>query len=195
MTSARYVEIPADAMLGELRAVGAAVASKGGSCAEGVSGREIVFDIHPPDRLAFVRVYTSLATGAAAVRDCGEDAVRLVLGALVPMSSAADSRGGTITRGEKAVFRPLDKGRRIYRTAPKGSEGERVTAFLERFKEALRDSYRAALHAPTCPVCKVAPMAERSTKDKTRKFLGCVRFPECRGTRPLPPVTPEGGSR
>jgi len=178
MTSARYVEIPADALLGELAKVTAGVRSKGGKVEERTDGREVVFEITPPERITFVRVYTSLARGADAVRDCGEDAVRLVLGAYIP------------GLGNIPVFKPLAKSRRIYRTAPKGSDEERVAAFLERFKEALRDSYRAALHAPTCPSCKLAPMAERSTKDGGRKFLGCVRFPECRGTRPLPP---EGG--
>lgn len=174
VTGSKYIEVPADAMLIELRAIADAVRGRGGKAAEKVHQRELVFEVNPPNRLAFFRVYTSLAVGHDAVRGCGEDAVRIVLACEVPI--------GGLPR-----FKPLAKSRRIYRTAPKGPEPERVKAFLGRLKEALRESYQACLDIPTCTKCNAAPMAVRSTRDGSRSFLGCVRYPECDGTRPLPP--------
>jgi len=174
METTRYIEVPAEALLAELRAIGEAVQAKGGKAEEKTVRREVIFEITPPNRLAFVRIYTSLAKGSSAVRGCGDDAARLVLGTTVEMDG-------------QEKFKPLAKSRRIYRTAPKGSHEVRVRAFLDRFKQAIREAYQAALDAPTCPVCSAAPMATRDTRDGNRQFLGCVRFPECKGTRPVPP--------
>jgi len=165
----RFVDVPADALLGELRAIAGAVRDKGGNVNEGVQGREVVFDIGPPGGSTVVRVYTSLAVGEGAVRDCGEDAVRLVLGATL----AGD--GGP-------RFKPLGESRRIYRTAPKGTADERVAVFVKRLRDAIREFYVLALHVPKCPSCK-GSMARRASKDG-RSFFGCVKYPECRGTRP-----------
>lgn len=181
--SSRYIEVPAEALLAELRSIGDAVVARGGKFEESVqydrkarlSGREIVYEITPPNRPApapCVRIFTSLARGADAVRACGEDAVRIVIGTHVPTELKSD------------VFRALDKSRRIYRTAPAGNDDERVKAFLGRLRQALRDAYVAALKVPMCPACK-APMARRKTKGGGTEFFGCIRFPECRGTRPL----------
>ena len=174
MTGSKYIEVPAEAMLGELRGVSEAVRGRGGKAVERTHKRELVFEITPPKRLAFVRVYTSLAVGEDAVRGCGEDAVRLVIACEVPI-------------GGLPKFKPLDKSQRIYRTAPRGEPEWRVQQFLGRLKVALREKYQACLDAPTCPTCGLAPMAVRSTRDGSRQFLGCVRYPECNATRPLPP--------
>ncbi len=37
---------------------------------------------------------------------------------------------------------------------------------------------------PTCPTCS-APMVRRTAKQTKAVFLGCSRFPACRGTRPI----------
>lgn len=38
--------------------------------------------------------------------------------------------------------------------------------------------------APLCPRCE-APMAPRARKRDGGRFLGCIRFPGCRGSRPI----------
>jgi hypothetical protein len=162
----RYIEVPATKILAEMRAIGGAIQDKGGKCDEGLSGQEIHFDFTPPNRQTVVRVYTSLGIGHLAVRECGKDAVRIVVGA------ARNSR-----------FRPLGTQRRIYRTAIQGTYEKRVAAFLKRLRDAIRECYRIALQFPCCPVCN-APMALRSNKKSGHKFYGCVGYPECKGTRP-----------
>jgi len=162
----RYIDVPATDLLTELRSIGKAIAVKGGKYAEDTSGAEVFFDFEPPNRPGRIRVYTSLGTGRITVRDCGQDAVRLVL--------------GTIFQGR---FRPLAQSRRIYRTAPKGDRNARIAAFLERLKVAIRDTYRDALKVPVCPVCNCA-MRLRENKKTGHKFYGCLQYPNCRGTRP-----------
>ena len=160
----RFVAVPADRLLAELREIGTLVTGKGGRFIEGKQGREVVVDVVPPGGRAMVRVYTSLAAGAAEVRDCGDDAVRIVVGVDTPER-----------------FRPLDESRKILRTAPQGAE-DRVAVFLGRLRGAIREAYGQARAVPTCPLCGRA-MGHRTTKDKTRSFFGCVGYPECRGTR------------
>jgi hypothetical protein len=162
----RYIEIPALKLLAELRAIGKAIIEKGGNANEGRAKHEIYFDFTPPDRPARVRVYTSLGIGRTKVRGCGQDAVRLVLGAPY--------------RGR---FKPIAESRRIYRTAPKGEHDERVAAFLERLKDAIRSFYKEALGVPGCPVCGTA-MRLRENKKTSQKFYGCIQFPDCKGTLP-----------
>jgi hypothetical protein len=174
----RFIEVPAADLLTELRLISEAVRAKGGKVRENVHGKEIVFDITPPDCLALVRVYTSLASGQDSVRDCGEDAVRLIIGAIpVELETRARAFGD-----EPPRFKPLGKSTRIYRTAPQGPTPERVAIFLGRLRDAIRENYRIALHTPTCPTCKAAPMAMR--EGPRGPFYGCTRFPNCRGTRP-----------
>lgn len=164
----RFINVPAERLLAELRAIGAAVTGRGGNVTEHTSGQEVVFDFTPPGQRACVRVYTSLGVGRLAVRDCGRDAVRIVVG--VP------------TEGMR--FRLLGDKKRIYRTAPRGEHEARVSAFLERLKAAIREGYKQALHIPACPICG-NPVAVRENKKDGQKFYGCIRFPHCRGTRPF----------
>lgn len=170
MEGSRYVEVPADRLMELLRGIGTKVTERGGALTEGVQGREVVVDLQPGGSQVKVRIYTSLARGADAVRGCGEDAVRLVLG-----------YEGTI-RG-KPSFVKLEGGPRIYRTAPtKLPQEERVTVFLGRFEEALREAFITAKKWTRCH-CD-APMSVRANKQTGSKFWGCTRYPECRGTRP-----------
>lgn len=159
--------------MGLLTEIGQKVAAKGGGMGETTQGRERVVDLQPGGSKTVVRVFTSLAIGGDAVRGCGEDAVRLVIGYV--------GRG----REGKEKFFPLSDGRRIYRTAPTQLDhDQRVAAFLGRFEEALRDVYREAKNWTACPDCG-APMALRSNKQRGTKFWGCTSYPECRGTRPF----------
>lgn len=168
-TRDRFVEVPADALLAKLRELGAKVQEKRGTFRETTQGREIVAEFIPPGGRTMARCYTSLARGQVAVRDCGEDAVRVVVYAMMPSGP-----------------KPLTDGQKMLRTAPrKLSQEKRVEAFLERLKSALSLAYRKALFAPSCPKCG-AVMAWRETKSKpAREFHGCIRYPECDGLRPL----------
>jgi hypothetical protein len=158
------VEVPADRLLGALRAIGEAVRGKGGSYVEGRMGREIVVDVVPPGGRAMVRVFTSLAIGAEEARGCGEDAVRIVVGVDTPER-----------------FRPLEEGQKMLRTAPKAAE-DRVAVFLERLRGEIREAYRRALAIPACHACGRA-MALRHRKGGSGSFYGCIGFPVCRATR------------
>jgi hypothetical protein len=158
-------------MLAVLADICVKVEGSGGSAKRWTQGNEVVYDLQPKNRQTLVRVYTSLAEGDNAVRGCGEDAVRLVVGT---------EFGGK--------FRPLSKSRRIYRTAPQGPEPKRVEAFLDRLTEALRDAYKQAVRDfPTCPRCG-SPMARRKAGKTGSEFFGCLRFPDCRGTREVTDV-------
>jgi hypothetical protein len=159
----RFVEVPADRLLGELREIGRRIVGAGGGAFEGVQGREIFFDYFPPGGRSVVRVYTSLARGAEQARDCGEDAVRLVVGALTVDGS----------------FRPLEQSQKILRTAPK-ADADRVATFLERLRSHVREAYRRAKAVPACPACG-RTMARRESKHGP--FWGCAAYPECKGTR------------
>jgi len=160
----KYIEIPAAALLSTLTTICEKVSKAGGQCSKGKSGREVTFDITPPNTPVFLRVFTSLGAGDSSVRGCGEDAVRLVIG----------------FNGDKK-FRPLAKSRRIYRTAPKGSHEERVQAFLDRLTQALREGYKSAATHQKCFKCG-KPMQLRTNKKKGNQFWGCIGYPECRST-------------
>lgn len=166
--SGRFVAIPADRLLGELRDIGACVTAKGGRFVEGKQGREVVVDVVPPGGRAMVRVYTSLAVGAAEARDCGEDAVRVLVGVDMPTK-----------------FHTLDASRKILRTAPANAE-DRVATFLGRLRDAIREAYDTARRAPLCPSCGRA-MAKRKTRDGSREFLGCIGYPVCKTTKGIDP--------
>lgn len=159
----RFVAIPADALLGELRAIGAAISAKGGRIAEGRQGGEIAVDLYPPHGHAMVRVLTSLPVGGGEVRASGKDALRLML-----CTATADG------------VRVIGPNVALHRTAP--ADGDRVAAFLHRLRARLREMYALALRVPKCPVCERA-MVQRTSANGS--FMGCSGYPQCRTTRPL----------
>jgi hypothetical protein len=163
----RYVEIPAVRFIEKLEKAGEAVKDKGGSFGWIVQGRERVFELRPPDSQAFVRIYTTLALNVETARDCGEDAVRIVV--LVPHPLA-------VTEGKyRAVREPV----KILRTAPQNSP-DRVGYFLERMMASVRGAYQDARNIPSCPDC-LSPMVLR--EGKFGKFYGCLRYPQCTAKR------------
>jgi hypothetical protein len=164
----RFVEIPAARLVAELEDIGGKVTARGGSFAWRKAGAEKVFDLTVPGGRAMVRVFTTLDGGEVA-RDCGEDAVRVCLGAL---------------DGER--FRPLEKGTKILRTAPQAAP-DRVAVFLERLREEIRQVYARAKDVRGCPKCG-KPMAQR--EGRFGPFLGCTGFPECRQIVNLPTPSP-----
>lgn len=174
----RYIEIPADALTGVIETIGASVSARGGSLVKGHAGRERTYDLVPHRGKGRVRIYTSLTCGADAVRGCGEDALRVVVG----------------HEDEDGRFRPHGKGRRVFRTAPKGHFDYRLAAFLGRLTAVLREAYGAAMQVPSCPKCE-SVMAKRTAKATKSKFWGCSRWPECNGTRQVSGETADGRQR
>ncbi len=63
---------------------------------------------------------------------------------------------------------------------PPGSKTDRAHVRYVRSKISNR-----AVAAEACPRCGGA-MVERTNKQSGERFLGCRRFPHCKGTRPLP---------
>lgn len=164
----RYVEIPTERLERELEAIGEACKSKGGAYVWGQKGRERVFTIMPYGDADDVRidVYTTLGTGEDTVRECGADAIRIVVG--------LELEGPTSSR-----FHPYGASRRILRTAPNDVE-DRVGTFLGRLRQALRDAYAQAKRVPVCPLCGVRMLRR---KGKHGAFWGCPGYPSCKGTR------------
>lgn len=170
----RFVSVPSDQFMEMLRDIGGKVRDKGGSMTEGVQGHETVVNILPPRKKTIVRVYTSIAHGREAVRGCGDDAVRVVVGYMVESKKT-----------EKLfIFKPITKGRSIYRTAPtKLPEEERVATFLNRLRDAIRESYAEASKWTSCQHCN-SPMTLRANKNTGNSFYGCTGYPVCLGTKP-----------
>jgi len=158
----RYVEVPAARLLPHLRSICESVGAKGGRCAEGRAGLELVFDVGVPHGRAMVRVYTSLAAGADVARPCGEDAVRIV-----------------VCVGTPEGVRALEESQKVLRTAPQGAP-DRAGYFLARLTDEIRAAYRRALAVPACPDCGRS-MARRYGKHG--EFYGCIGYPKCKTTR------------
>lgn len=159
----RFVSIPAHRIEELAALIACGVEARGGTTRWVVEGRERVFEITPPGARARVRFFSTLTTGAADVRECGADAARVVV-------IAVD--------GEKT--RPLEKAKRILRTAPrKLPEDRRIEAWIARVKTALRAGYVRARAVQACPDCG-APMAQR--KSSHGPFMGCSTYPRCRAT-------------
>lgn len=166
---AKYVKVSATRLTSLYRVIKEGVTRQGGVVDTRTAGKEIVWDIRPPNRQALVRVFTSLGIGGTAARPVGKDTIRIVVGALLP----------------DGKFRPVTGAKRVFRTAPeKPTEPERVEYFMERFKGEIRNAYAEAKEIVACPKCSY-PMTKRKTKADGREFLGCLRYPECKGTRNL----------
>jgi len=166
---AKYVTIPSSRMTELFESIRSGVTSRGGSVESKVAGKEVVWDIRPPQRQALVRIYTSLGVGNATARAVGKDAIRIVVGALL----------------SEGRFRPVQKAKRVFRTAPeKDTEEERVAFFMDRFRTEIRNAYASAKEVVACPKC-AAPMLRRTAKKDEHEFLGCSQFPKCGGTRKL----------
>ncbi len=169
MAFKRFVEVPADRLLAKLTEIGQKVEGDGGRFIRRTVGREVVMDLVPPGGRAMLTIYTSLASGAEQVRDCGEDAIRLSIGVEMPTG-----------------YRTLDETQKILRTAPQ--DGDRVQAFLDRFHQELRAAYLRTWNIPLCPKCSRVMAVRSSHTIPERTFYGCIGFPECDGTRPMPKV-------
>lgn len=104
-----------------------------------------------------IRVYSSIAIHNGDARDAGTDAGRVLL-------------------IDRKTDKPIWKSKRAHRTQN----------FLDALLERCRVAYKAVSTLPRCPVCS-GYMVERSKRGERKpSFLGCLKFPACRGTRNLP---------
>lgn len=111
-----------------------------------------------------IRVYSSVDVRTGRTRDCGDDAIRVV------MVHQATGKAKKIM-GEKAN---ASTGTRINRTKNAMVNLEkRVRQYM-----LMGTFYR-------CEKCG-GLMAVRTNKSNGEKFLGCLDYPECNGTRPAP---------
>jgi hypothetical protein len=109
--SARFVEVPADAIRQRLAAAGFRLLPN-------TRGEEVYERPHDRDPQYTIKIYSSIQRGAQGARGCGADAIRAV--ALLTVKSGK-------------VY-PIFKSSRVYRT---GS----VDAVLDRMIERARDAY------------------------------------------------------
>ena len=110
MSKARYVEVPAESIFETLEA-------KGFSRSENV-GNEVVYEFaHKLEPKLKIRVYTSIKTGADAVRGCGEDAIRVCAVLITPAKTYGISKSKRVYRTgtvEGVLSRMLDRSRDAY---------------------------------------------------------------------------------
>ena len=118
--SARFVAVPAAAIRERLAAAGFRLLPA--TC-----GEEVYERAHDRDGRYTVKVYSSIQRGAGEVRDCGEDAIRVV-------AIFADSKFHWPAREV-----PIFKATRVHRA---GS----VEAVLDRMIERAREAYAAINH-------------------------------------------------
>lgn len=116
---------------------------------------EIVFERETKNPKVFIRVFTAINKRSGDSRESGSDAGRVIL-------------------IERDSNKPIWSSKRAHRTK----------SFLENLLERARDAYRAVAALQRCPVCD-GFMVERVRKDTTKSFLGCLKFPACKGTRNL----------
>lgn len=167
-----FVSVPAASLEALVEEIRIGVEKKGGRVEWSKAGRERVADVIVPSGASAIRIFTSLSAGERAARECGKDAVRVVVGALNPTAAQPKRR-----------FQATEAPLRVFRTAPRNlPEAERVAAFLERLRETLRASYRAALDVPRCPLCPRGMVPRTGSRGS---FWGCSGYPDCRGTRQI----------
>lgn len=151
----RYVEINHTAMSAHLENMGFSLLNLTG-CVEFVWQRNVETKSGKKFHYA-VRVYSSVDKRTGVTRECGSDAIRVVLMDL-ETGSAMKLKSG---KGKA--------GQRIYRTKNA----------LPNLKDRCREYFRKVIHEG-CPECG-AVMAERG--GKYGKFMGCTKYPECTGIR------------
>jgi RNase P protein component len=105
-----------------------------------------------------VRVYTSVANGST--RDCGEDAIRVIL---VPTDTGPRFALKVLGEGNSKA------GKRIYRTKNA----------MNNLRERCREYFRHVM-SHQCPKCESVMAVRKGSKGD---FLGCVNYPKCDGTK------------
>jgi hypothetical protein len=154
----RFVAIPAERLVAELEYCGKKTQEIGGSYSWSLANHEKLFELRIPKKRSVIRVYTSLAEGEDNVRDCGQDAVRIVIGIYID-----------------GDFRPVRKSITIKRTASTKAS-DRVGEFLGRLRENLRDAFMDAQKIKKCKCGSF--MVER--QGSYGAFYGCISYPRCK---------------
>jgi len=154
------VEVPRDRMMDTIISLGL-------HATQDRVGNEVVVDIHIPDCLNVVRVFTSIREGTETVRKAGVDAVRVLVGVQSPFTKR---------------FFPTRESVTLKRTAPLSPpDGDRVGAFLRRLHGVLVARVDLARVKPAlpCPKC-LNPMGWRERKADGKPFLGCCDYQRCK---------------
>ena len=155
--ASRYREITHTAMAAHLESIGFFPLNLNG-CVEYVWQRNVESKQGKQYPYA-VRVYSSVDKRTGLTRDCGSDAIRVVL---------MDLKTG---RALKLKSGKGKAGQRIYRTQNA----------LPTLTERCREYFSKVIH-DGCPKCG-SVMAERGGRNG--KFLGCTKYPACNGTKQL----------
>lgn len=159
MSGATFVDIPRDRMM-------ASILATGFHATQEVVGFEVVVDLHIPECLNVVRIFTSIRDGQENVRKSGVDAVRVLVGVQSPYTKRFFPTRESITLKRTAPLNPRD--------------GDRVGAFLQRLTGVLTARLEDAKGKPAlpCPRC-YNPLGYRTRKRDNKPFLGCCDYPRC----------------
>ena len=103
-----------------------------------------------------LRIYSTITAGRQKARDCGKDAIRFCL---FYRASANDTP--RLVNGDKKCLRV---------EGWRGNMQKRIDAW-------------ESMKGVDCPCC-AAPMKKR--KGNNGEFLGCIQYPDCKGTRNIP---------
>lgn len=138
-------------------------------CRERVYGLRVAPDLS-------LRIYSGIVPGNGS-RDCGEDAIRLVL--MFRWQPAPD---------QSPKIKPAGESIRVYR----------VMGWKANLQKAITTLSQATA-CPRCPACGAAMGLRKSRKGTTTgtKFWGCLRYPECRTTLVYQPaqISPQKKSK
>lgn len=159
MSGATFVAVPRERLL-------AAITAMGFHNTQTQAGRELVVDIHLPECMNVVRVYTSISVDGTEVRESGVDAVRICVGAFSTWTGKFFPTRGSVT---------------LKRTAPKNPvEDRRIMAWIARFSENVSSMIDIARNKPAypCPKCYNPMVLRKRSRDK-KPFLGCANYPQC----------------
>jgi len=120
--------------------------------------RELVFEHPTPNKKVRIRVYSSVVPNG---------------GKNTGTARGVGEDAGRVVLVASGSNRPVWKSKRIHRTKN----------FLENLLERCREAYRAVGLLVRCPACGEY-MVERKARNG-KKFLGCLKYPACKGTRNL----------
>jgi len=118
--------------------------------------REVVFSRELDSRFSII-IFSSITPCNGVSRERGSDAIRVAM---------YDTENSCV----------IKLGKRVNRV---GTPEDVISRTLER----ARDVYRH-WKSNRCPKCN-SPMQPRTRRHDKKKFLGCINFPDCRGTKEM----------
>lgn len=134
----------------------------------------IVHDEHSFLQFPFkVRIWSSIDKRSGVTRDSGEDAIRIDL---VSLETLCHHGCLSTEDGLHEYCNPkCHTGHPVKAVTAKCLRT--VNAF-ETVRKTCREMFKFVANN-TCPACHTGVMVKRKTKDGSREFRGCSRFPEC----------------